>query len=453
MSFVYFSQIFKRAQNDGDERYRRAALTSLMNLLSQVLNITTGLVSVPLALEYVGPERFGMWMTLSAALMFISFSDFGVGLGVQDRVSTYHSQGNNDRARSIFFSGILFVLFLLGLLVGLGEALVPMIDLSSILGLKSEVAIADVDPTVRILIFVIGIGLVAGVIHRGYAALQDGFWVALIYAFSRALSLALLFVVVKFEMGLPVLVFVVGGLAHLILIIFGLPLLLFRHRWLSPISPNFREIFFQGHFGEILKVGRLGLGASIAIYLVNNTPLLLMSAKYGAQSIVDYAIVLKLVGIPNTFVIYILAPLWPAITDANARGDIVWIRKLYTRFFRLIIIISFASAVGLVFFGKWLILKWTGTVGLILDNTLILACTAFMVIGFWNALNSTLLNGMSAFRGQATYGLVLAVLFSLLAAGIPNSFPKEYVILVVAVGYFLRCFIMQLEVRKRLIPG
>ena len=53
--------------NAGRDRYRRAASTAVMNMVAQIIQVATGLISVPLALDYVGPERFGLWMTLSTA--------------------------------------------------------------------------------------------------------------------------------------------------------------------------------------------------------------------------------------------------------------------------------------------------------------------------------------------------------------------------------------------------
>jgi len=79
---------------------------------------------------------------------------------------------------------------------------------------------------------------------------------------------------------------------------------------------------------------------------------------------------------------------------------------------------------------------------------LVLTCAFFMALGFWNALNSTILNGMSRFRGQATYGLLLAIACAGLAAITPPNWPKEVLVLIIAFGYLVRCLLMQYEVKK-----
>jgi O-antigen/teichoic acid export membrane protein len=440
--------IFQPQQGVDAERDRRIKLTSIMNIGSQVIQILTGLISVPMALSSVGSERFGLWMTLSSALMFINFSDFGVGIGVQDRVGRYLGENRYDLAQRAFFSGLAFVILVFCILMFAGAIIIPKLDLVSLLALKTDAAIKEIDLTVLMVLFVIGIGLIAGVIQRFFMATQEGFWVALIQAISRVFSLLLLFVVVKLQMGLPTLIFVVGGISSAFIILIGFPFLLFKHLWLMPKISSIRPSFGFNQLKEIMKVGGLGLSASIAIYLVNNTPITLISIKYGANNVVDFAILMKLLGIPLTLLIFLLSPLWSAITDAKMKGDYKWIRKTYNKYLKIVLAISLLSTVTFALFGTWIIREWTKSEANLPSLELISASIFFMLIGFWNALNSMLLNGYSKFKGQATYGLVLAIAFALIAALIPANYNKEYIIWVVSLGYFIRCIFMQIEISK-----
>ena len=62
------------------ERYRRVALTTLSACLAKVIVALTLLVSVPLTLSYLGPERYGLSMTVGSFIAILSFSDFGIGM-------------------------------------------------------------------------------------------------------------------------------------------------------------------------------------------------------------------------------------------------------------------------------------------------------------------------------------------------------------------------------------
>ena len=248
----------KQALDAGRERYRRAASTAAMNVVAQIVQLATGLISVPLALEYVGPERFGIWMTLSTALAFISFSDFGVGIGMQDRISRHAGKGDYGGARNAFYSAFALVGIIVIAIILIGCLALPRSELASLFSLQSVEGQADIGPTAVATTIVIAIGLLGGLVQRAFNAVQEGFWVALLQVAARFVSLALLFVVVRFQLGLPALVFVVGGLASCVLLLAGIPVLLYRHQWLRPVRRDiFKTIDFESAKG-LLSVGAMG---------------------------------------------------------------------------------------------------------------------------------------------------------------------------------------------------
>ena len=446
------SKLTTKSTNQGTERNRRALLTAIMNVLSQVVQLATGLISVPLALRYVGAERFGVWMTLSQALAFITFSDLGVGIGVQDRIAKFIGVNDYAAARRSFFTAFSFVSILFVLLMLLAEIAVPQADLTGFFSLKSPEAIEEIVPTALMVVLCLALGLLSGIVQRAFNALQEGFWVAVIQAVTRVCSLGLLFVVVELKMGLPALVFVVGGLSNAALLLAGLPLLLKRHAWIRPSGFSFGELFNQSALREILRVGTLGLGAAVAIYFVNNSPPVIMARKFGATGVADFAVLLKLTSIPGLILTYMLLPLWPAITEAKVRQDDGWIKKTYHRCMRLTLGLALVSFTGLLLLGQSVIRIWTGDPAVVPNLGLIVACGVFMVLGYWNTLTSVILNGLSRYKGQASYGLILAIVFAGVAAWIPSHWPKEVIVWVVAAGYLIRCALMHYEVNACIKP-
>lgn len=435
-----------KSLNLGQERYRKALLTSLMNVVSQVVQLVTGLVSIPLTLNYVGVERFGIWMTLSTALAFITFSDFGVGIGLQDRMSKFIGSGNYESARKAFFSSFLFILILFVLLICVSNALILQVNISLFFALQSSEAIKEIVPTTEMVIFVFGLGLLGGLVQRAFNALQEGFWVAAIQVVARFVSLALLFLVVHLKMGLPALVLVVGGVSSLALLLVGIPVLFIRNKWMLPKAGLSIKVLDWVCLKGILKIGTLGLGASVAIYFVNNSIPFLMAKKYGIENVADYSVLLKLVSIPGMFLTYLFLPLWPAITEAKVKHDNMWIIKTYKRCSILVFGFTAVCVAVFLFFGREIILLWTQNESVVPGFELLLASVVFMALGFWNSLTSVILNGLSRFKSQATYGIFLATIFVTIAAFVPNSYGKESIVWVVAAGYLIRCIIMQLEV-------
>ena len=71
--------LFTRSSSDpGRERYRRAGLTASTSYIAKALTMLMGFVSVPLTVNYLGAERYGVWLTISSLMLWVSLTDFGL---------------------------------------------------------------------------------------------------------------------------------------------------------------------------------------------------------------------------------------------------------------------------------------------------------------------------------------------------------------------------------------
>jgi O-antigen/teichoic acid export membrane protein len=63
------AQFSNVAAERGAERNRRAALSGITAATARAVQIGASLLTVPLALRYLGNERFGLWMTISSVIV------------------------------------------------------------------------------------------------------------------------------------------------------------------------------------------------------------------------------------------------------------------------------------------------------------------------------------------------------------------------------------------------
>jgi O-antigen/teichoic acid export membrane protein len=73
--------------------------------ISFVSQITTSLVSfivVPLLIQYLSREKYGLWVTLISLVSWIMMSDFGIGYGFRNRVTEYLADKNVDKLNRYF---------------------------------------------------------------------------------------------------------------------------------------------------------------------------------------------------------------------------------------------------------------------------------------------------------------------------------------------------------------
>src|SRR4051812_44333592 len=76
------------------ERHRRIILTAGASLLAKIISVLSMIVTVPITLNYLGVERYGMWMTISSFAVMLTFADLGIGNGVLGAVA--RSNGVDD---------------------------------------------------------------------------------------------------------------------------------------------------------------------------------------------------------------------------------------------------------------------------------------------------------------------------------------------------------------------
>jgi len=69
------------------ERYRKVLLSAVTGPMTGASGLLAFLITVPLTVHYLGPERYGAWMSLSSLMAFLRFSDLGLGNGLVGAVS------------------------------------------------------------------------------------------------------------------------------------------------------------------------------------------------------------------------------------------------------------------------------------------------------------------------------------------------------------------------------
>lgn len=414
-----------------DERLRKARLTTIINVLSQLLVILTGLISVPVILNYVSEDDFALWMVLTTILSFLTFSDLGLGIGLQDKLSKLLSVNNYEECRKIFLSSLLIVLFIMIVLIFIAFTIFNSLGLRSIY---------------YAVIMVLALGVLSGVITRVFSALQEGFVVGVIQFIGRISSFFLLFVCVQYNLEFSVIVFIIGGLSYLYIILIGIIYLYNKNNFLFG---NLRDNFSLLKVKDLMGIGGLGLGASLAIYLVNNTAPYVVSLNANSEIIVFFSIILKIITIPIMMINFLFIPLWPAITESYIKKDFLWLKKTVNKMRNYLFIFIVLFPLFIFIFYDYIINIWLHNIEVKYDYSFFLMVIFFMVLSFWNSYITTILNGLSRYKSQATYGVLIALLAFIMAIFLGNYFESykiSYVFIIF--GYLVRCIFLQYEVIK-----
>lgn len=284
------------------------------------------LAQVPLALHYLGTEAYGFWVTLFSIVVVLNFVDFGLGAGMQNAMA--RAYGNDDMAAAgkVFWTGAA-VLGLLGLLVlaaGLPAAfLAPWPDILHIrdAGLRAETGAA-----LAIAIGAFVFGLPFNAVARLAAAVQRGWIHAGWIAAGSVLSLALVAAAAIGRWGF--LWFLSASL--LVPVIQGSGLFVHLLRVLgwrlapTPLAP-------ASEIRTMLRSSLLFAFPQFGIALVQSAPALAISMAAGSSAVTGYTLLMRLFGPFQQGQILLLNPVWPAYTEAHARGDHPWVSRTFWR--------------------------------------------------------------------------------------------------------------------------
>lgn len=402
--FSCTSEISTAAERSLD-RYRRAARTSLIAMLARIVNIATGLITVPIVLSYFGPDRYGLWVALSSFVAFLSFTDMGFGIGLQNALSKCYGQDDRVTPRSYVSGAMLVMIMVFMVFTGVALFVLPLIPLDKLIKVSTDSARAELLPTAQTILIIFGFGLPAGLIQRICNAHQRGYWGNLWLAVGRVVGFVGILVCIYLGLGLPSLAACIMGAPFLCLAIASV-FMFKKQLWLRPsISAVTLDAVHK-----IFGTGITAVGAQIAFAIVRNGPAIIIANRLGVAAVIPFAVTQKLLGVIVMLLQTLVSPLWPAYGEAAVRGDWVWVKKTFRRTVFLAVAIFVPTFFVMSFSGRWFIELWTRDALAVPSWSLLMACNIWCSIMAWNVISSTLLNGLNHMIGQATYGIVIAVI-------------------------------------------
>jgi len=216
------------------ERYRRVALSTVVSAGAKGVVVLTTLVSVPLTVGYLGPERYGLWMTISATIAMLGFGDLGIGLGLLNLVS--EADGKDDRgAAARYVSSGFFMLLGVTVFFLAGFALVyPIVPWARFFNVVSELAARESGPAVAVFVVCFALNIPLWAVNRVHLGYQEGFVNSFWEIAGNVLGLMGILLAIYLRAGLPWLVLAMSGPPALASLANGAILFGVRRPWLLP---------------------------------------------------------------------------------------------------------------------------------------------------------------------------------------------------------------------------
>lgn len=436
------------------ERHRRILLSAGANTMSKVLGLSVTIVSIPLVLNSLGAERFGIWSTLASLVITLQFIDLGIGNGLINAVSEAHGRGDRAAIRRYFSSAVLALFGAALLLLLLTPLVVTQVGWTGLFKLTGPLAQQEVAASITTFMICIALAMPLALLQRVQIGLQQGFVASLWQCASNLISLGAIVIATQLQLGLPWLVAALLG-APVLAALLNLSVFLLRaapdlrpaRRFVT--APAVKELLVTGSAFFVLQLAVAGVLYSDSIIIVY---------ELGASAVAEYAVPERLFSIVSVLLATALGPLWPAYREAIFRGDLPWVRRTLRRSLNLAIGLSFAASLVLVLAGPWLMWHWVGAA--VPANPALL-----WMLGLWKILESAglalamFLNGAGVVRLQVLTALIMLAATVLIKPWMVGELGIVGAPMTTALIYFLvtlvpLAFVIRRELRRiRALPA
>jgi O-antigen/teichoic acid export membrane protein len=387
--------------NKGHQRSVKIKKNILESILIKGGSVMVSLIMVPLTIDYINPSRYGIWLTISSMVAWVSFFDIGLTQGLRNKFAGAKAEGDDEKAQ-VYVStayALLGSAFLAVWLIFL--AINPLLNWSKLLGVSSQMR-AEVSILVVIVFTYFCIQFVLRIITTILTADQNPSKVALIDFSGQLLSLFFIFVLMKTSEG---------SLTRLGLALCLSPLLVltvvnvfffrgayhkYRPRW-SKVKLSCSK--------DLLNLGLFFFVIQIAFIIQFQTANIIIAQNFSTAAVVSYNVVYKYFGVLEMIMVIFVSPFWSASTEAFLKGEISWIRSSVKQYNLLNLALVGMSMVMLLLASRVYDL-WLGKGTVHIDFQLSLWGFLFFNVTIFSNIYVAFLNGISALRLQFFSSLI-----------------------------------------------
>lgn len=343
-SYLMSNNLFSQPKSFFTKGSKRSILAKkhiVYSFFLKGISVVIGLLFVPLLLNYLDAERYGIWLTLTSIVGWFTFFDAGLGNGLRNKLSEALAKGEHQLAKeyvsttyaliSAIFISVLILFYCVNPFLHWNEILNTSSVPENELSLLALVVFTFF--LLRFIFKLIGIILMADqkpALNNAFGPIGNIISLLIIYILSLTMKGALV------SMG-----FVLSVIPVIVLLIASFFLFRKRYFYLKPSIKNIR----WAHSHSLLGLGVKFFIIQIASIILFTTSNIIITQILGAEQVAIYNIAFKYFQVPVMIYGIIMTPIWSAVTDAYTRKDFAWLKGALAKLNKL----SLLAFLGIIF--------------------------------------------------------------------------------------------------------
>lgn len=388
----------------GHERSLKAKANIIASLFLKGMSILINLALVPITLNYLNADNYGIWLTLSSLIGWFVFFDIGLGNGLRNKFAEALAKNDKETARVYvsttyaILSVISIVLFLLFVLAN------KFLDWSKILNSAPETA-NELSLLVIIVFGFFCLRFIFQLINTILTADQKPALSIFIKFVSDLLSLIIIYVLSKTTKGS--LLYLGTTVSCTSVFILATANVVFFSKSYREFIPTIKYVRFK-YAKELTSLGFHFFIIQIAAIVLFSTDNMIITQLYGPSEVTPYNIAYKYFGIILLIFSIVVQPFWSACTDAYHKNDLNWIRNIVKQLIR--------GWTGIVLVVLCMLLLSNGVYQLWIGNKvrvpffLSASMGLFVIIYCWTYIFVSFINGVGTIRLQLYNSIFVSVL-------------------------------------------
>lgn len=376
---------------------KRTALVRKNILLSFFVKGWSALVQflmIPLTLKCLGNYENGIWLTISAILLWIDNLDIGLGNGLRNKIAEYIAKDDILSARKAVSSTFFMLILLMIPIAVVLNTLIANVDLYTFLNVDKSI-VGNLSGVFSVSIMIVCSTFIFKFIGNVYMGLQLPAINNIIVTSGQTLSLVITFAVYLLGEGSLLMIAIINTLSPLLAYLISYPITFsLKYKELRPNircvnTHSMKELFDTGIKFFILQI------ASMLLFMSSN---IIISKYYSPAMVTPYQVAYRYYCVIILLFSIICIPYWSATTDAYQKGDRQWMMRA-DKTLNKILLYGTLLAVVMVIFSKWIYLLWVGSqVQIPFEMTVLMA--AYIMVLVISTRYSYILNGIGALNLQ-----------------------------------------------------
>lgn len=389
--------------NKGQKRSVKAKKNILGLMVLKGFSILLSLVVVPITIDYVSKFQYGIWLTISSLVAWLSFFDIGLGNGLKNKFIEFVSLGKKELAKVYVSTTYAILGLIMGGLWLIICVLNPYINWSGILNVPQEMN-GELIVVMFIIVTNFCFQFVLRIMLTLINALQRPALAFLFDTLSQLLAAVIIICLIHTTDGsLIYLALAIGG-SNLLVLLVGSCFLFSRS--LKPYMPSLKCVDFRVS-KDIMSLGIkffLLQIISILCYQSNN---IIISRMLGPDEVTVYNIAYKYMFTLAMIFTIILAPFWSGFTEAKTIGDYTWMKNVTRRLRQAFLFTSVLG--GIMLLASPIVYKyWVSEITVPFSLTFWMLF--YQLFNLWGSLHTQLLGGFGKVKLQLIFSAVCGII-------------------------------------------